>query len=30
MSGENLNYTPDWEEDEPVNWPDVKERILAN
>ena len=29
MSGENLNFTADWEEDEPVNWPDVKERILA-
>lgn len=30
MSGENLNYPPEWEEDEPVNWPDVKERILSS
>lgn len=29
MTREKLDYTPDWEEEEPLNWPDVKERLQA-
>ena len=29
MSPEKLDYTADWDEKEPLNWPDVKERIQA-
>lgn len=29
MSSESLDYAPDWPDDEPKNWPDVKERLQA-
>ncbi len=29
MTGENLSYTPDWDDEYPASWPDVKERIQA-
>lgn len=29
MAPGKLDYTPDWDDQEPLNWPDVKERLQA-